>query len=133
MSDSNAYNKTLQSLASGLRTEGTKAEACLWKYVLRASQMKGYEFRRQRPVLNYIADFMCKPLKLIIELDGGIHSDDLVAANDAIRQSRLEDAGFTVLRFDNAMVLQRIGEVRIRLEHWIEEYELVNGVPHRKK
>src|SRR5256885_15851430 len=110
MSDNNAYNKTLHPLASGLRRDGTKAEACLWKYVLRAGQMKGYEFRRQRPVLNYIADFMCKPLKLIIELDGGIHRDDLVAENDAIRQARLKEAGFIVLRFDNAMVLQRIGE-----------------------
>ena len=83
-------------------------------------------------MLNYIADFMCKPLKLIIELDGGIHQDELVARNDAIRQARLEEAGFTVLRFDNIMVLQRIGEVRIQLEHWIEEYERVHGVPERK-
>src|ERR1043165_5098955 len=111
MSDYNDYNKTLQPLASGLRLNGTKAEVCLWKYVLRSRQLKGYEFRRQRPVLNYIADFMCKPQKLIIELDGGIHQDDLVAKNDTIRQSRLEEAGFTVLRFDNKMVLQRIDEV----------------------
>src|ERR1043165_6600985 len=129
MSDNHAYNKTLQPLASGLRLYGTKAEACLWKYVLRSRQLKGYEFRRQRPVLNYIADFMCKPLKLIIELDGGIHQDHLVARNDAIRQARLEEAGFTVLRFDNIMVLQRIGEVRIQLEHWIEEYARVRGIP----
>ena len=48
----------------------TKAEACLWKYVLRAGKMKSFQFRRQRPVLNYIADFMCKELMLIIEVDG---------------------------------------------------------------
>ena len=47
----------------------TKAEACLWKYVLRASRMKGYGFRRQRPIMNYIADFMCKELMLVIEVD----------------------------------------------------------------
>jgi very-short-patch-repair endonuclease len=90
--------------------------------------MKGYTFRRQRPVLNYIADFMCQPLRLIIELDGGIHRDDLVAANDGIRQKRLEEAGFTVLRFENRMVLQRIGEVRMILERWIEDFHRANGV-----
>ena len=55
----NYYNKNLQPHANRLRKEMTKAEACLWKYVLRAGEMKGFQFRRQRPVLNYIADFMC--------------------------------------------------------------------------
>src|SRR4030095_16293836 len=66
------YNKTLQPYANKLRKEMTKAEACLWKYVLRAGMMS-YKFRRQRPVLNYIADFMCIKLKLIIEVDGITH------------------------------------------------------------
>jgi len=65
-----AYNKKLQPFANKLRKEMTKTEACLWKYALRASQMKGYQFRRQRPVLRYIADFLCKELKLVIEVDG---------------------------------------------------------------
>jgi very-short-patch-repair endonuclease len=131
MHDNNAYNKRLQPVAHALRGNGTKAEACLWKYVLRAGQMKDYTFRRQRPILNYIADFMCLPLMLIIELDGGIHTDELVAANDAIRQQRLEEVGFTVLRFENIMVLQRIGEVRIAIEQWIEHYDQTNGIPEK--
>ena len=53
------YNKNLQPYTNRLRKEMTKAEACLWKYDLRAGKMKGFQFRRQRPVLNYIADFMC--------------------------------------------------------------------------
>ena len=52
----------------------TKAEACLWKYVLKGRMMKEYQFRRQRPVLQYVADFMCKELKLIIEVDGSSHN-----------------------------------------------------------
>ena len=48
----------------------TKAEACLGKYALRTRQLKGFQFRRQRTVLNYIAGFMCKELMLIIEVDG---------------------------------------------------------------
>jgi very-short-patch-repair endonuclease len=54
----------------------TKAETCPWKFALRANQLKGYPFRRQRPVLNYIADFMCKDLMLIIEVDGITHQDE---------------------------------------------------------
>src|SRR5436190_23957983 len=54
--------KKLQPYANNLRKRMTKAEACLWKYVLRASKMKGYGFRRQRPIMNYIADFMSKDL-----------------------------------------------------------------------
>jgi very-short-patch-repair endonuclease len=51
------YNPTLKTFAKDLRKHMTKAEACLWKYQLRAGQMKGYTFLRQRPVLSYIADF----------------------------------------------------------------------------
>ena len=75
------YNKNLQPYANRLRKEMTKAEACLWKYVLRAGTMKGFQFRRQRPVLNYIADFMCKELMLIIEVDGITHHFEEVIKN----------------------------------------------------
>ena len=54
--DNNPYNKHLQPHANKLRKQMAKAEACLWKYVLRATQLKGFQARRQRPVLNYIAD-----------------------------------------------------------------------------
>lgn len=102
------YNKNLQRYANRLRNEGTKAEACLWKYVLRASKLKGYPFRRQRPVLNYIADFMCKELMLIIEVDGSIHDLEEVVRKDKERKQALEEAGFTVLRFTNEEVLTKI-------------------------
>ncbi|WP_052301086.1 endonuclease domain-containing protein [Owenweeksia hongkongensis] len=46
----------------------TKAEAYLWKYALSKKQILGYTFRRQRPIENYIVDFDCLPLKLIIEV-----------------------------------------------------------------
>lgn len=107
----NYYNKILKPYASENRKQMTKAEACLWKYALRAKQM-GYTFNRQRPVLNYIADFMCKELKLIIEVDGGIHSMEEVAKNDIIRQQHLELVGFKVIRFKNEEVLKEINNVR---------------------
>jgi very-short-patch-repair endonuclease len=115
------YNKNLQPYANRLRKEMTKAEACLWKYVLRASKLKGYPFRRQRPVLNYIADFMCKELMLIIEVDGNIHEVPEVMIKDKIRQQALEETGFTVLRFTNEEVLTNIVWVQSFLEEWIEK------------
>jgi very-short-patch-repair endonuclease len=115
------YNKNLQPNANSLRKEMTKAEACLWKYVLRAGKMKSFQFRRQRPVLKYIADFMCKELMLIIEVDGSIHQVEEVMKNDAERQKALEEAGFTVLRFTNEEVLENINAVYSYLEDWIEK------------
>jgi very-short-patch-repair endonuclease len=61
------YTGRLRRFANENRKDMTKAEACLWKYVLSKRQMLRYQFRRQRPVLNSIADFMCKELMLIID------------------------------------------------------------------
>jgi very-short-patch-repair endonuclease len=114
------YNKNLQPFANKLRKQMTKAEACLWKYVLKASRLKGYQFRRQRPVLIYIADFMCKELMLIIEVDGITHSLDETIAKDKKKQNDLEAAGFAVLRFTDEQVLNDINAVCNFLEDWIE-------------
>ena len=113
------YNKRLQPFANKLRKEMTKAEACLWKYVLRAKQMKGYQFRRQRPVLNYIADFMCKELRLVIEVDGITH--DFKLAEDKRRTDDLRQAGFNVLRFTDEEVLTNIQGVAKEIEKVIDD------------
>jgi very-short-patch-repair endonuclease len=104
----------------------TKAEACLWKYVLKAGKMKGYTFGRQRPVLNFIADFMCKELMLVIEVDGSTHDLPEVQEKDVLKQKALEEAGFTVLRFSNHSVLHHIDSVNMTIENWIIEYERTN-------
>jgi very-short-patch-repair endonuclease len=115
------YNKYLQPNANKLRKEMTKAEACLWKYVLRAGMMMGYQFRRQRPVLKYIADFMCKELMLVIETDGATHLDEEVYKKDLKKTKDLTGAGFTVLRFDDNDVLDDIEWVRETIEEWIKK------------
>ena len=102
------YNQALQARANKLRKSMTKAEACLWKYALRARQMRGYRFRRQRPVLSYIADFMCKELMLVIEVDGLTHNLAEAANRDRQKTTALEDAGFTVLRFTDDDVLHNM-------------------------
>ncbi len=72
-------------------------------------------------MLNYIADFMCKELMLIIEVDGSIHELEDVRKYDEERQKTLEEAGFTVLRFTNEEVLTNIQWVHSCLEEWIEK------------
>jgi very-short-patch-repair endonuclease len=117
------YNKKLKSQANALRKNMTKAEACLWKYALRAKQMRGYAFRRQRPVLNFIADFMCKELLLVIELDGLTHHDENTAQKDRAKEKALEDAGFYVLRFSDETVLNDIKGVTQSIENFIDQIE----------
>jgi len=102
----------------------TKAEACLWKFALSKKQMLGHQFRRQRPVSNYIVDFVCLPLKLIIEVDGYSHQIQENEVNDIKRQKHLEDLGFTVLRFKDEDVLKRIQEVRRIILNNLEKLEV---------
>jgi len=117
------YNKRLRPFAKQLRGSMTKAEASLWKYALRASGIKGYQFRRERPVLNYIADFMCKELKLVIEVDGLTHQWEETFAKDEQKDTDLKNAGFTVLRFSDNEVLQNLPNVVRNIEVAIEEIE----------
>ncbi|MCC6371590.1 MAG: DUF559 domain-containing protein [Bacteroidia bacterium] len=116
----NFYNKNLRKFANQNRKKMTKAEACLWKYALKA-KLTGYTFNRQRPVLNYIADFMCKEFKLIIEVDGYTHLLEEVIKNDIIRQQNLEAAGFKVIRFKDEEVLKEMGRVKDVIAKTLEE------------
>jgi very-short-patch-repair endonuclease len=124
-----AYDKKLQPLANKLRKEMTKAEASLWKYSLRAGQMKGYQFRRQRPVLRYIADFLCMELKLVIEVDGITHQCDEIVVKDKRKTGDLECAGFKVIRFTDEEVLKNMNGVIERIRRLMEEREMSSPPP----
>ncbi len=115
------YNKKLQPLARELRNSMTKAECCLWKYALKGRRMYGYQFSRQRPALDYIVDFMCKELMLIIEVDGISHQFDDIEKKDKLRQTRLEQIGFKVLRFQDGEILNNIGDVIRTIENFINQ------------
>jgi len=97
----------------------TKAEACLWKYVLRASMMRGYMFRRQRPIGPHIIDFACLPLKLAIEVDGVSHSFDDTIDKDLRKEAYLKNEGFIVLRFKDEEILRHIDDVRSSIENMV--------------
>jgi very-short-patch-repair endonuclease len=127
--NNHAYNKTLRPFAHKLRSEMTKAEASLWKYVLKARQIKGYQFRRQRPVLKYIADFMCIELRLVIEVDGITHGFEETAVKDDRKDTDLASVGIRVLRFTDDDVLKNIHGVAKRIEDVIEEIKVSTPAP----
>ncbi|MCA3579911.1 MAG: endonuclease domain-containing protein [Bradyrhizobium sp.] len=76
----------------------------LWSE-LRGNRLNGAVFRRQVPIDNYIADFVCHAAKLVIELDGGQHFSDEGERADAARSAVIEAKGFKVLRFSNLDVM----------------------------
>ena len=116
------YNKDLKELARKLRKDSTNAEIRLWTESLRAGKMKGFTFLRQRPVLNYIADFLCKKLRLIIEVDGYSHENERKWYEDKERQKELEEKGFTFLRFTDEEVMNDLKNVERVIKQWIEDH-----------
>jgi len=96
------------SNAKTLRTNQTEAEQRLW-YHLRAHRFMGYKFKRQKPIGRYIVDFACLEHRLIIELDGGQHSEQV--AYDQQRDAWLLGQGYTILRFWNNDVMQQLESV----------------------
>jgi len=87
--------------ARQLRRHVTPAEYRLW-YFLKNRGLAGYKFVRQLPVGPYFADFACRELCLIVEIDGGQHNE---SQSDAIRTAHLNREGYAVLRFWNNEVL----------------------------
>jgi len=92
------HNKKLKTFSRKLRNNSTSGEILLWKQ-LRTGSMKGYTFNRQKPLNNYIVDFYCKPLKLVIEVDGGYHFEEERKIKDQERQQILQTMGLNFLRF----------------------------------
>lgn len=121
------YDPLRAAFAKDLRKAMTKAEACLWKYALKAGGIKGYGFHRQWPMFGYIADFYCAELKLVIEVDGGIHGTREQQEKDRVRSGVLEQEGFRVVRFTNEDVLQHMASVIGRLEELASEIEHAQG------
>jgi very-short-patch-repair endonuclease len=92
--------------ARELRQGGTDAEHKLWQR-LRAGQLNGLKFRRQHPVPPYIVDFYCNAMKLVVELDGSQHNDEV----DRTRTRFLQSQGLKVLRYWDNEVLQQMDVV----------------------
>jgi len=89
--------------AKELRRTETEAEKLLWARLHR-NQLLGLQFRRQHPINTFIADFYCPKIKLVVEVDGGIHEIPEHKAYDIGRTDVLNDFGITVIRFTNEQV-----------------------------
>ena len=100
--------------AKALRANLTHTEMLMWGYL--KQRPLGYKFRRQYPIAQFIADFYCHELKMIIEIDGEVHNRPEVQISDAKRQAYLEDKGIGFLRFTNDEVETQMGKVIQRIE-----------------
>ena len=96
--------------AKQMRHTMTDAELRFWNAV-RAHRLMNLGFRRQVPIAGYIVDFACPSHRLVVEIDGSQHGDGSHAARDAARASRLEAAGWQVVRFWNDEVVRDIDGV----------------------
>jgi very-short-patch-repair endonuclease len=103
--------------ARRLRRAMSDAERALW-YLLRDRRLRGYKFRRQRPVGPFIVDFACIAHCLVIEADGGQHAE---SETDASRTQWLEAHGWRVLRFWNNEILHNRDGVVETILRAIEE------------
>jgi very-short-patch-repair endonuclease len=106
MKNKNLFNrKKLKFFRSSLRNKSTSAEAVLWN-ILKSKNLNGRKFRRQHSIGNYIVDFCCTSEKLVIELDGNSHGEYHKIEKDKKRDQYIEGLGFSILRFENRLVLQ---------------------------
>jgi len=97
------YNPKLVERAREMRQNPTDAEKKLWYSFLRTFN---HRVLRQRPINNYIVDFYCAKLRLVIEIDGDTHFTDQGLEYDRVRTSVLEGYGLKVIRFTNKQVLE---------------------------
>ena len=104
------HRTNLTKYSQNLRRKPTDAERKLWSK-LRLKQLDSYQFYRQRVIGNYIVDFCCPALKLVIEVDGSQHYSNKGIAADKIRDNYLQDLGLKVLRFNDYNVLTNISGV----------------------
>ena len=108
------YNPRLKKLARKLRLNSTKAEVILWKNI--KNKVFGPQFHRQVPIDDFIVDFYCHELKLVIEVDGSTH--DYNFEHDDLRQKKLESFGIKVIRFSDEDVKIFLTEV-LRTVKWV--------------
>jgi acetylglutamate kinase len=124
--------------AKELREKTTPAEKRLWNFI-RINEW-ALKFRRQHPVQNYVVDFYCHSLKLVIEVDGSIHELEEVKRNDISRENNLKELGLTIIRFKDEevfeskrKVMERIGSIVEQLKNDPSEAktEVMSNKPNR--
>ena len=117
-------NPMLFTLAQELRAKMTEAEEILWNAIkINEWHLK---FRRQHPISNYIADFYCHKIKLVIELDGGYHENKEVKMYDEKRENDIGEFGIKILRFRNEEIINNIESVLRKMNDTISAIQQEN-------
>lgn len=109
----------LKEFAHKNKQFATEAESLLWEHI-RARRL-AVKFNRQHIIGDYIVDFACIEKKLVVEVDGGYHSEYEQIKKDELRTERLNSMGFNVIRFSNEEVLENIFEVINKIKKEINE------------
>ncbi|WP_436898065.1 endonuclease domain-containing protein [Acinetobacter gyllenbergii] len=104
------YNKNLKQASRTLRSNMTEAEQMLWQRI-RRKQVLGLQFYRQKPILNFIVDFYCPAVSLVIECDGGQHYTEIGWEVDKNRDYALSELELITLRFSNHQILTELDAV----------------------
>ena len=104
MGDKSRFSSLWKQRSRELRQNQTIAEQHAW-YLLRDRQTLGLKFRRQVPIEDFIVDFYCDELNLVVEIDGDVHDQDAQSNRDKSRDQRLCSLGYRVLRFPNAIII----------------------------
>ena len=108
--------------AKAMRENMTQAEKTVWE-LLKSKNMLGLRFKPQHPIDIFIADFYCHSLKLVIEIDGGIHKSVDQREYDIGREAELEHWGIKVIRFTNEEVENNISRVQNEIERICSEQQ----------
>ncbi|EPR65379.1 endonuclease domain-containing protein [Cyclobacterium qasimii] len=122
------YNINLKEFSRDLRTHSTLSEVLLWQK-LKGRQFRGYAFNRQKPLGDFIVDFYCKKLQLVIEIDGDSHFYPESVVKDQKRQLILEKKDLFFLRFLDKEVKKSMSYVLQEIGTYIDDWELQNDVP----
>ena len=104
----------LKRFAKENRHNMTLAEKILWEEL--RNNKTGYKFRKQHPIGDYIADFICIEKKLVIEVDGGYHNTLEQQQDDAVRTIDIEKMGYSVIRFTNDEVEKQVATIILRIK-----------------
>jgi very-short-patch-repair endonuclease len=121
------YNKKLIEVSRDLRRNQTPAEKIIWNGVLRYKKLRKYKFLRQKPIDNFIVDFYCPELLLIIEVDGDVHDNQKTYDQD--RTNKLAEYGLHLVRYTNQQIINDINQVNDHLNTVISARETSSNLP----
>ena len=125
--------RSTTSRARTLRRDLSTPEIILWSR-LRLLRARGFHIRRQAPFKGYYLDFVCYARRIVIEVDGSQHGEELQAEHDAVRDEILQRHGFQVLRFWTSEVRRDLDRVAERIALALEAApEVEKGAYHRAR